>query len=86
MTQTNQTTITKIQLWTLNIPITDPFVVATGQLTTAQNIFIQVTLRDGSIGFGEIAPFTDLTGETVSDSLKTAKSPVSYTHLRAHEK
>ena len=74
MTQADQTTITKIQLWTLNIPITDPFVVATGQLTTAQNIFIQVTLRDGSIGFGEIAPFTDLTGETVSDSLKTAES------------
>jgi len=68
------TAVVKVQLWRLTIPTTDPFVVATGQLTTAQNIFIQLTLRDGSVGFGEIAPFTELTGETVDDSFKTAES------------
>jgi L-Ala-D/L-Glu epimerase / N-acetyl-D-glutamate racemase len=65
--------ITKIQLWTLDIPTTDPFVVATGKLSAAQNIIVKITLRDGSVGFGEIAPFTDITGETVADSLKTAQ-------------
>ncbi|MDT7041439.1 dipeptide epimerase [Candidatus Nitronereus thalassa] len=74
MTSLDRTAITKIQLWTLDIPTTDPFVVATGQLNTAQNIIVKLTLRDGSVGFGEIAPFTDITGETVTDSLKTAQS------------
>ena len=40
----------------------------------AQNIVVHITLQDGSIGFGEIAPFTDLTGETVEASLTTAKT------------
>ena len=74
MLHSDPTTITKIQLWTLDIPTTDPFVVATGQLSTAQNIIVKLTLHDGSVGFGEIAPFTDITGETVADSLKTAQS------------
>lgn len=74
MTQTPSTTITKIQFWTIDIPTTDPFVVATGQLSAAQNIIAQITLQDGSIGFGEIAPFTDLSGETVEASLQTAES------------
>jgi len=74
MTRHEHTTITKVQLWTLNIPTTDPFVVATGKLNTAQNIIVKITLQDGSTGFGEIAPFTDLTRETVEASLATAKT------------
>lgn len=77
MTHSNRTTITKIQLWTLDIPTTDPFVVATGQLNTAQNIFVKITLQDGSVGFGEIAPFTDLTGETIEASLTKAQTLAS---------
>ncbi len=72
MTHSDHTTITKIQLWTLDIPTTDPFVVATGQLSTAQNIFVKITLHNGSVGFGEIAPFPDITGETIEASLRTA--------------
>jgi len=74
MTHLDPSIITKIQLWTLDIPTTDPFVVATGQLRTAQNIFAQITIQDGSVGYGEIAPFTDLTGETVEGSLTTAQT------------
>ncbi len=74
MTHLDRSIITKIQLWTLTIPTTDPFVVATGQLSMAQNIFVHISLQDGSVGFGEIALFTDLTGETVEASLKTATS------------
>ncbi|MDA0738810.1 MAG: dipeptide epimerase [Nitrospirae bacterium] len=74
MTHHDRTTVTRIQLWTLDIPTTDPFVVATGKLSAAQNIIAKVTLQDGSVGFGEIAPFTDLTGETVEDSFATAQT------------
>lgn len=73
----DRTTVTQIQLWKLDIPTTDPFVVATGQMMTAQNIFVKITLHDGSIGYGEIAPFADITGETVEASLKIAETLAS---------
>ncbi len=53
--------------------MTDPFVVATGQLTTAQNIFIRITLSSGMLGYGEIAPFPDLTSEDRPVSLSVAR-------------
>lgn len=45
-------TITKIELWPLDLPISDPFVV-TGQLQIAQNAFVRLTLHDSTIGYGE---------------------------------
>ena len=66
-------TITKIELCPLDLPITDPFVVATGQLQMAHNAFVRVTLHDGTIGYGEIAPFPAITGEDRESSLKNAR-------------
>lgn len=56
-------TIQRIQIWPVDIPITDPFVVATGARVTAQNLFIRVTLHDGAQGIGEAAPFPEVGGE-----------------------
>jgi o-succinylbenzoate synthase len=58
-----QDTVTKVEIWPIDVPITDPFVVATGRLVTAQNLFVRVTLKDGSRGYGEIAPFPEVGGE-----------------------
>ena len=58
-----QDTITKVEVWPIDVPITDPFVVATGRLVTAQNLFVRVTLKSGAHGFGEIAPFPEVGGE-----------------------
>lgn len=57
----------------MNIPLTDPFIVATGELDSAQNLFVRITLGDGSVGYGEIAPFPDITGEDLASSLTMAK-------------
>ena len=65
--------VTKVEIWPVDIPITDPFVVATGQLVTAQNLFIRITLKDGSCGYGEVAPFPDVTGEDRTTSFTVAK-------------
>ena len=67
-------TITNIELCPLDLPITDPFVVATGQLQVAQNAFVRLTLHDGTIGYGEIAPFPAITGEDRESSLKKART------------
>jgi L-alanine-DL-glutamate epimerase-like enolase superfamily enzyme len=55
--------IRKIEFWPIDIPTTDPFVVATGSRVVAENIFIRVTLADGAQGYGEAAPFPEVGGE-----------------------
>ncbi|HKO29506.1 MAG TPA: dipeptide epimerase [Nitrospiraceae bacterium] len=57
-------TIRKVEFWPVDLPITDPFVVATGARTIAENIFLRVTLANGAQGYGEAAPFPEVGGET----------------------
>jgi L-alanine-DL-glutamate epimerase-like enolase superfamily enzyme len=57
-------TITKIEFWPVDVPITDPFVVATGTRVTAQNVFVRMSLASGIQGYGEAAPFPEVGGET----------------------
>jgi len=56
-------TVTLVEFWPIDIPITDPFVVATGARVVAENIFVRITLRDGTCGYGEAAPFPEVGGE-----------------------
>lgn len=65
-------TIRRIDIWLLDIPITHPFVVATGQRTVAENAVVRVTLENGAAGYGEMAPFPEVGGERRSACLKTA--------------
>jgi L-alanine-DL-glutamate epimerase-like enolase superfamily enzyme len=64
-------TIKRIEYWSVDIPITDPFVVATGARTVAENVFLRVTLADGTQGYGEAAPFPEVGGETRESCLRT---------------
>ena len=73
MNSENRSIIHKVEIWQVDIPLTDPFVVATGELGSAQNLFVRITLRDGHVGYGEIAPFPDVTGEDLATSFATAK-------------
>lgn len=63
--------ICKVEIWPVDIPITDPFVVATGARTVAENVFLRVTLSNGSQGYGEAAPFPEVGGETRENCLLT---------------
>jgi o-succinylbenzoate synthase len=56
-------TVTKIELWTLDIPLTDPFAVAAGTRPAAENAIVRMTLANGAQGYGEIAPFPEIGGE-----------------------
>ncbi len=59
-------TITKVEVWPVDIPLTDPFVVATGRKGAAQNVFVRLTLEGGAHGYGEMAPFPEVGGEVRS--------------------
>ncbi|TKS61558.1 MAG: dipeptide epimerase [Nitrospira sp.] len=55
--------IKHVTFWPIDIPITDPFVVATGARVVAENVFARITLIDGTCGYGEAAPFPEVGGE-----------------------
>jgi L-alanine-DL-glutamate epimerase-like enolase superfamily enzyme len=65
--------VERIDCWPVNIALTDPFVVATGSRTVAENMFIRLTLSDGSQGYGEAAPFPEVGGETRAASLAAVR-------------
>ena len=69
----SRTTIQSITVEPLNIPLQEPFTIATGSVSEAQNVLITVTLADGSVGYGECAPFTPSTGETQATALAAAQ-------------
>ena len=58
------TDIRKVEFWPVDVPVTDPFVVATCARTIAENVFLQITLANGAQGYGEAAPFPEVGGET----------------------
>ena len=64
----------KVDIWPIDIPVTDDFVISQGAVTTAENCFVRLELACGAVGYGEIAPFTDITGEDRSTSYKVAKN------------
>jgi L-Ala-D/L-Glu epimerase len=71
-----RTTIRSVSVEPLNIPLIEPFTIATGTTSEAHNVLISVTLEDGSIGYGESAPFSPSTGETQETALAAAQGCV----------
>ena len=55
--------ISKIELWPVDVAMTDPFIASHGGITTARNLIVKVELTGGGVGFGEVAPFFEQTGE-----------------------
>jgi L-alanine-DL-glutamate epimerase-like enolase superfamily enzyme len=68
------TSIKRIEFWPVDIPITDPFVVATGSRVVAENVFVRITLSDGISGYGEAAPFPEVGGEDRETCLNALSS------------
>ena len=67
--------MTRIDYWPVDIPSTDPFVVATDARVAAENIFVRITLSDGACGYGEAAPFAEVGGEDRETCLNALTSP-----------
>jgi L-Ala-D/L-Glu epimerase len=65
--------IVQIDVWPVDVRITDDFVISRGRVSTAENLFVQLRLACGAVGYGEIAPFKDLTGEDRATSHQVAR-------------
>src|SRR6266568_7162268 len=68
-----RTTIQSVSVEPLNIPLLEPFTIATGSVTAARNVLITMRLQDGSIGYGECAPLPPSTGESQETALAAAR-------------
>ena len=65
----NSFSVKKIEAWPVDLPLKASFVVANGTMDVANNIFVRLTLHDGSVGYGEVAPFPDISGEDQASCL-----------------
>lgn len=62
--------IAKLEAWPVVLPLHAPFVVATGAMQAAHNIFVRITLESGAYGYGEMAPFPDISGDDQGGALQ----------------
>jgi L-alanine-DL-glutamate epimerase-like enolase superfamily enzyme len=63
---TNASTLIRtIHVEILNLPLYEPFTIATGQFETANNVLVRVELENGVIGLGEASPTNSSGGETL---------------------
>lgn len=60
---TTPTTIVALDATPLNVPLHEPFVIATGRMDAVRNVLVRVTLANGVVGYGEAAPFEAINGE-----------------------
>lgn len=64
----NSSRILRIEVFPLNAPLVRPFRTALGQHDRLENLLVQITLTDRTVGFGEAALAPHITGETVSQT------------------
>lgn len=62
------TIITGLSVEPLELPLTEPFSIASGSQPIASNLLVTVELADGTRGLGEAAPFPAVSGETAASA------------------
>ena len=60
--------ITHLAWQRLDVPLSEPFGIATGAQTVAENLVLELGADDGTLGLGEAAPFPAVNGETRADA------------------
>lgn len=73
MTLRTDLTINWIDLVAVDIPIAGEFAISGGSINVAEAVFVRARLSGGAEGYGEIAPFAAVTGETRTESLAAAR-------------
>jgi len=71
------TTIVALSAEPLDVPLLEPFAIATGRITAARNALVRVRLANGVEGIGEAAPFPPSGGETQETALAAVAGMVT---------
>lgn len=56
--------ITDIEIFKLNIPLKEPFIISLGTITDANNIIVKIHTNQNIYGLGECCPYVYIVGET----------------------
>ena len=65
--------IAKIDIFKLNVPLTEPFVIAIETITNAESVAISITTEEGLTGWGECNPYRTIAGETQATAYEAAQ-------------
>lgn len=65
--------ITQIELFAIDLPLIEPFVVSYDTYPTMPSIIVKMTLDCGTIGWGEAVPDDHVTGETYEGTYAVTK-------------
>jgi L-alanine-DL-glutamate epimerase-like enolase superfamily enzyme len=65
--------IAKIEIYKLNVPLTEPFVIAIETITNAESIAIKISCDNGIVGWGECNPYRSIAGETQATCFEAAQ-------------
>jgi L-Ala-D/L-Glu epimerase len=63
------TRVASVRVAPLDIALRAPFGISKGSLERAANVLVAVELADGTMGYGEAAPFEAYNGETQAASI-----------------
>lgn len=66
--------ITKVEIFKLVIPFSQPLKVAIGEISGAENVIVKIVTENGICGWGEASPCSFITGDTVETSYAMAQS------------
>lgn len=65
--------IDRIDLYKINIPLKEPFVISLGPIHAAENVVVVIRTNQGLTGFGESSPFMTINGESADTGLVVGK-------------
>ena len=65
--------ITSVEIYKLNVPLLEPFVIAIETITHAESILIKMNTDSGIYGWGECNPYRSIVGETQATCFEVAK-------------
>lgn len=68
----NDLRIARVEVFRLNIPLIDPFVISLETITHAHNLLVRLTANNGLIGWGECSPYRRIAGETQDSGFAVA--------------
>lgn len=66
--------IVQFDISPIEIGLTEPFSISSGAPTVARSVLVRVVLHDGTVGYGEAAPFEAITGETQAGVLAALRA------------
>ena len=76
------TQIEEVEIYPFNVPLREPFHIALGTISAAENILVRLRTREGVVGWGESCPYVAVTSETQATDLAIGKDLATFVRGR----